>query len=124
MRAQVVRAVLGFANRRDGGAVVVGVDAAPGRLTALGVDAGDIASWHSDLVADAVAAHADPSVSITVRVEPYDSKSFVVNRVAEFPWPEPATAASLWPGASSARARCSGRTPPPGWGCREGSLPL
>ncbi len=84
LRAQVVRAVLGFANRRDGGAVVIGVDAAPGRLDAPGVDEADLPTWESDLLQDAVAAYADPAVSITVTVEPLDGNRFVVIRVAEF----------------------------------------
>jgi hypothetical protein len=84
LRAQVARAILGMTNRRDGGVIIVGVDAAPGRMSAPGVDVADLPSWDGDLVRDAIAPYADPSVSVDVRIEEVDGCSFVVLRVAEF----------------------------------------
>lgn len=84
LRAQVVRAMLGFSNRRDGGIIVVGVDAAPGRFTTPGISRNDLPTWSPDLVADAVAAYAAPSVIHRVEQEDYDGKTFVVIHVGEF----------------------------------------
>lgn len=84
LRAQVVRAILGMANRRDGGLVIVGLDAAPGRSSVPGIDPADLPSWDPDHVSDAVAPYADPSVRLEARHEAFAGKVLVVITVAEF----------------------------------------
>lgn len=84
LRAQAVRAMLGLANHRDGGTLVVGVDAAPGRFCVEGLSEADADSWSRDLLGDAVAAFADPNVRFDVAIDTYDDKVLVVVNVAEF----------------------------------------
>ena len=61
--AQVVRAVLGMANRRDGGTVVIGVEDSGTSLSPIGLSDADLATWTYDAVADGIAVYADPNVS-------------------------------------------------------------
>jgi len=84
LRAKVVRAVLGMANRRDGGFVVVGVEDTGGKLDPVGLDATDISTWKYDDVADAIAAYADPSISFDLETRSHEGKQFVVLHVYEF----------------------------------------
>ncbi len=83
--AQVVRAVLAMANRRDGGRVIIGVDDNAGELNPVGLSATDLATWHYDNVADQIARYADPGVSFNLVVTVYKGASYVVLAVAEFP---------------------------------------
>lgn len=57
--AKVVRAMLGMANLRDGGVILVGVldDRTP-----VGLSPGDLATWEYDDLASKVARYADPMV--------------------------------------------------------------
>lgn len=82
--AKVTRAVLGMANHRDGGYVIIGVEDANGVLEANGLDAATLATWRYDHVADALAEYADPSVEFDLTVAPHDGKDFVLIRVEEF----------------------------------------
>lgn len=82
--AKVVRAVLGMANRRNGGRVILGVDDDAGRLSPIGLDTSDLATWKYDHVADGLAAYADPSVTFDLEVVQYKGASYVVLHVAEF----------------------------------------
>ncbi|MCI0440654.1 MAG: putative DNA binding domain-containing protein [Chloroflexi bacterium] len=79
--AQVVRAVLGMSNIREGGVVVIGVGAS---LERLGLSDEDLATWTYDDVADGFAAYADPSVSFDLETKQHEGKSYVVIEVAEF----------------------------------------
>jgi hypothetical protein len=83
--AQIVRAMLGLANRRGGGAVIVGLlEAKDKTLQPLGVDADEEASWHYDLVSAAVAPYSDPSLVFDIEVRAFDGKRFVVITGQEF----------------------------------------
>ena len=82
--ARVVRAVLGMANRRDGGYVILGVADSGGELLPEGLGAEDLQTWTYDHVADSFATYADPSVQFTVTTPSIDSKTFVAIHVAEF----------------------------------------
>lgn len=84
LRAQAVRAIMGLANRRDGGTLVIGVDAAPGRFDVRGLQPGELNSWDGDAVADAVAAYADPPPRTELTVKQHVGKTLVVISVAEF----------------------------------------
>ena len=78
---QVARAVLGMANRRDGGLVIIGVDDGG---SAVGLAADQRATWDYDDVAASLAEYADPYVSFALQLLTYDDRSFVILRVAEF----------------------------------------
>jgi hypothetical protein len=82
--AKIVRAVLGMANRRDGGVVVIGVDETATGLVATGMSSADLATWTYNDVADGAALYADPGVSFDLSVRASAGKHFVVLEVAEF----------------------------------------
>lgn len=92
--AEVVRSVLGMANRQDGGLVVIGVDehddgsGAGKKLRAVGMSEGDRVGWDQDAVVSVVDSYADPFVELDVERVQYEGKHFVVLRVrgfAQFP---------------------------------------
>src|SRR3990172_7004250 len=83
--AKVVRAVLGMANQRDGGLVVIGVDEEiTGVIKPVGLSEADLATWKYDDVAAAVATYADPFISFDLEVREYEGKRFVLLHVREF----------------------------------------
>ncbi len=82
--AQVVRAVLGMANRRDGGSVIIGVRDNAGALTPAGLDDNELRTWTYDAVADQIARYADPGVSFELEIKEHDGNQYVVLEVAEF----------------------------------------
>jgi predicted HTH transcriptional regulator len=84
LSAQVVRAVLGMANKRDGGLVIIGVGDAGGVLNPVGLNDQDLATWRYDDVADRLATYADPSVSFDLEVKEYNGNRYVVLHVEEF----------------------------------------
>ena len=49
--AVVVRAVLGMANRRDGGRVIIGIEDNAAILTPVGLSAAELTTWRFDDVA-------------------------------------------------------------------------
>lgn len=59
--ANVVRAVLGMANRRDGGHVIIGVDSES--LDPVGLEEDQADTWTYDELAASVNEYASPSVS-------------------------------------------------------------
>ena len=82
--AQVVRAILGMANRQDGGTVIIGVEDNQGVLDPVGLGEDDLTTWGYDDVADGLAMYADPSVSFDLEVKEYNGKKYVVLEVDEF----------------------------------------
>ena len=82
--AQVVKAVLGMANRRDGGRVIIGVEDLGNALNPIGLDAGQLATWNYDHVSDRVAVYADPGVAFDLEIKEYNGRSYVVIHVEEF----------------------------------------
>ena len=82
--AQVVRAVLGMANRRDGGKVIIGVEDNGGVLTPVGLIEDDLMTWRYDDIADGIATYADPSVSFDLEVNEYNGNQYVVLEIDEF----------------------------------------
>ncbi|MYA62205.1 MAG: ATP-binding protein [Dehalococcoidia bacterium] len=82
--AQVIRAILGMCNRRDGGTVIIGVEDAQGVLNPVGLTEPDLSEWSYDALADQIARYADPSASFAVDVREYDGNSYVVIEVEEF----------------------------------------
>jgi predicted HTH transcriptional regulator len=82
--AKVARAVLGMANLRDGGLVVVGVEDKGDSLDPVGISAQDLPTWTHDDVCGALAPYADPCVVLHVAPVCLDNRHFVVIRVDEF----------------------------------------
>lgn len=82
--AQVVRAVLGMANRQDGGRVIIGVEDNGGVLNPVGLIEDDLTTWRYDDVADGIARYADPSVSFNREVKEYNGNQYVVLEIDEF----------------------------------------
>jgi predicted HTH transcriptional regulator len=84
LAAQVVRAVLGMANQRDGGLVIIGVENNGGVLNSVGLSEVDLATWEYDLIADQIARYADPSVSFEREIKEYNSARYVLLTIEEF----------------------------------------
>lgn len=82
--AQTVKAILGMANRRDGGSVIIGVTDQDGRLIPEGINADALDTWHYDAVADQIARYADPGVRFELEIKEYNGNRYVVIEVAEF----------------------------------------
>jgi predicted HTH transcriptional regulator len=83
--AVVVRAVLGMADHRDGGFVVIGVRDNGGELEAVGVNEEERASWQKcDDVSEAINAYADPTVTLAIEEHTSGGKNFVLIVVSEF----------------------------------------
>lgn len=83
--AVVTRAVLGMANRADGGVVIVGVEeAADKTLRVSGLGPQDLPSWNYDDVAAGLAAAAEPFVTLELEPSPYHGVTLLVIRVHEF----------------------------------------
>ena len=82
--AVVVRAVLGMANRRDGGRVIIGVEEVDNELNPVGLNEADLATWNYDDVADRLAVYADPSVSFEREVKEYNGNQYVILYIEEF----------------------------------------
>ncbi len=82
--AQVIKAILGMCNRRDGGTVIIGVADNQGVLNQVGLTESDLTEWGHDALADQVARYADPSASFSLDVKEYDGNSYVVIEVEEF----------------------------------------
>jgi predicted HTH transcriptional regulator len=76
--------MLGMANRRDGGSVIIGVGEELGRLTTLGLDANQHDGWKFDHLADAVAEYADPSIDFSLTSVELDSSKYVALQMNEF----------------------------------------
>lgn len=84
LRVKVVRAILGMANRRDGGYVFIGVDEQERRPIATGLSDEDLRTWNYDDVADKLARYADPSVRFDLQILRHQNRSFVSIHVQEF----------------------------------------
>src|ERR1700674_56024 len=82
--AGVARAVLGMANSRDGGLVIIGIVEDGDALIPEGVSAGDLRTWRQEAVTGALAAYADPYVEVHTEDFAYMGKVFVVIAVEEF----------------------------------------
>ena len=84
LMAQVIKAILGMANRRDGGRVIIGVSDNRGTPNPVGLSADDLSTWTYDALGDQVANYADPSVAFDLEVKERGDHRFVVLEIAEF----------------------------------------
>src|SRR5438093_4127100 len=82
--AKVTRAVLGMANRRDGGVIVVGVDETSNQLHPVGLNSAALATWSYDAVAAGIAAYVDPKIDFELEVHHHQGADYVVLLVKEF----------------------------------------
>jgi predicted HTH transcriptional regulator len=83
--AKVIRAMLGMANRRDGGRILIGVEDTGQQLVPQGLSDSDLATWIYDDLSDSVAVYADPSVSFEVESHEDDqNRKYVLITVMEF----------------------------------------
>lgn len=82
--AKVTRAVLGMANRRDGGVIVIGVAEHLNQLQPRGLNPADLATWSYDAVAAGIAPYVDPKISFELEVHHHQGANYVVLLVEEF----------------------------------------
>lgn len=82
--AKVARAVLGMANRRDGGRVIIGVHCSPSVVDRIGLSEPQLRTWNYDDVASKLATYAEPSISFDLEVKERDGNRYVVLEVKEF----------------------------------------
>jgi predicted HTH transcriptional regulator len=81
--AKVVRAILGMANRRGGGRVIIGVESK--NLGPVGLSGSDLATWSNyDDLAVSVNEYASPSVSLDTETLIYKNKAVLIIQVHEF----------------------------------------
>ena len=81
---QVIKAILGMSNRRDGGKIIIGVGDNQGVLNPIGLTPLELSEWTPDAVADQVANYADPNATFTLEKREYEGNSYVVLAVEEF----------------------------------------
>jgi predicted HTH transcriptional regulator len=85
LQAWVIRAMLGMANRRGGGLVIIGVEDSLTSLKPVGLNTADLASWERyDDLASSVAEYADPSINFEVEILEYSGNKYVLVSVKEF----------------------------------------
>ena len=81
---QVIKAILGMSNRRDGGKIIIGVGDNQGVLNPIGLTPLELSEWTPDAVADQVANYADPNATFALEKREYEGNSYVVLTVEEF----------------------------------------
>lgn len=82
--AKVIRAILGMANKPDGGVVVVGVEDDDTRLLPVGLSPAELKTWTYDDLHSSVSNYADPYVDFEVVRIQLDGKDFVAIKIQEF----------------------------------------
>lgn len=82
--AKVVRAMIGMANRRDGGYVFIGVDEVANKPVPSGVSTPDLTGWNHDDVSAGVAPYVIPNINFELQTMSYDKKDFIIIYVHEF----------------------------------------
>ena len=85
-RARIVRAILGLANRRGGGVVIVGVSENPDKsLNPTGLLPEHEGGWDHDRLSGIVSGYSDPSIELAIERRTYNGRAFQVIVVQEFP---------------------------------------
>lgn len=82
--AKVTRAILGMANTRDGGLVIIGVEDNRSALVATGLGTTELATWAYDDIVSALAPYADPAVRVELEQKVYQAATCMIIRVLEF----------------------------------------
>lgn len=81
---EVVRAVLGMSNRRDGGVVIIGVKDTGSSLIPEGLDDSNLVTWNYNHVSDRLQNYADPSVNFELEEKHYQGNKYIVLNTREF----------------------------------------
>lgn len=81
---KVIRAMIGMANRRDGGTVIIGINEVEGRLDVVGLNDGELATWKHDHLADSVYAYSDPTISFDTGQVAHGGATVLVIEVHQF----------------------------------------
>jgi hypothetical protein len=82
---KIVRAMLGMANRSDGGRIVIGVEQTPTGFVLQDPQVELLQTWTHDNLSDRLAGYADPSVRFKLEYVPTDaSQAAVLITVHEF----------------------------------------
>ena len=76
--------MLGMANKRDGGVIIIGVQEQDGRLEATGLSNGDLETWTQDSLASFAAPYADPSIEFELGKVEHNGKHLVSITIREF----------------------------------------
>lgn len=83
--AKVARGVLGMANRRDGGQVIIGVEDNGRILAPMGLSTDQMRSWQSyDDVLASINEYASPSVNLERHFLRFEEHDIVILQVVEF----------------------------------------
>jgi len=81
---RVIRAMIGMANRRGGGTVIVGVAERDHLLSYDGLMEEHVASWRYEHLADTVAKYAEPLLSFDYHMHMWEQKRFLILHIHEF----------------------------------------
>ena len=82
--AKVVRAMLGMANKRGGGVVVVGVEDDGTNLNLIGLSDDELATWSYDDLAASASNYADPYLDFEIARVELDGNTCVIIEVRQF----------------------------------------
>ena len=82
--ARVARAMIGMANRRDGGRVIIGVVDNAGVLRPEGLSDSDLGTWKYDDIASKLAEYADPSIIFESEERQSQSRKYILLEITEF----------------------------------------
>jgi predicted HTH transcriptional regulator len=83
-KVEITRCILGMANLRDGGTIVLGVKEDDNDFVPIGMQTEHAKSFSHDKVAPYVNERADPFVEIEVTIVSHEGKEFVVIQIREF----------------------------------------
>ena len=81
---RVIRAVIGMANRRDGGIVIVGISERNHLLSYDGLTEEQAATWLYDHLADSFAKYTEPLISFDYHMHIWKQKQFLILHIHEF----------------------------------------
>ncbi len=82
--ARVARGMMGIANRRDGGFLIVGVADIDGVPNPVGLSDDDLDTWKYDDIASKLAEYTDPSVSFESEIHESQRRKYVLLYIEEF----------------------------------------
>ncbi len=80
----VARGLMGMANRRDGGRLVIGIREDAGKFELLGITPEQSESWRYEHLADALAPIAEPPVVFDIDVRTHQGREYLLIEVDEF----------------------------------------
>jgi predicted HTH transcriptional regulator len=84
LKLQIIHTVLGMANLRDGGIIVIGVEQNEAGWALSGISEGHLNSFDVDIAADQINSYISPHAKITMASLSEDGKTFLAIEVHEF----------------------------------------